>query len=53
MDAVQHRVRRAAEVVASPETRFARVSADLTLLKWMTGFVVAGVGALVVKTFFG
>jgi hypothetical protein len=30
----------------------ARVEAEITLMKWMLGFVLAGVAALVIKTFF-
>ena len=51
--ASQDKARRAAEALASYESRFSRVDADLLLLKWMTGFVVAGVSGLVVKAFFG
>ena len=46
------RARRAAEALASYESRFSRVDADLLLLKWMTGFVFASVSGLVVKAFF-
>jgi hypothetical protein len=34
------------------EPRFARIEADMTLLKWMLGLVIAGVLALVMKAFF-
>ena len=33
--------RKAAEVVAGYENRFARIETDLTLLKWMVGFNLA------------
>jgi hypothetical protein len=33
--------RKAAEVVAGYENRFARLETDLTLLKWMVGFNLA------------
>ena len=33
--------RKAAEVVAGYENRFARIETDLTLLKWMIGFNLA------------
>ncbi|WP_411288207.1 hypothetical protein [Phenylobacterium sp.] len=46
------KARRAAEALANYETRFSRSDADLLLIKWMTGFIVAGVSGLVVKTFF-
>jgi hypothetical protein len=32
---------KAAEVVAGYDNRFARIESDLTLLKWMVGFVLA------------
>jgi hypothetical protein len=34
------------------ENRFSRIEADLLVLKWMTGTILGGVAALVVKTFF-
>lgn len=42
---------KAAEEVASYENRLAKIETDLSLLKWMTGTVLAGVAALLVKTF--
>jgi hypothetical protein len=51
--ASQEKARKAAEALASYESRFSRIDADLLLLKWMTGFVFAGVSALVIKAFFG
>ena len=50
--ASQEKARKAAEALANYESRFSRVDADLLLLKWMTGFIVAGVSGLVVKAFF-
>ncbi len=50
--ASQEKARKAAEALANYESRFSRVDADLLLLKWMTGFIVAGVGGLVIKAFF-
>jgi hypothetical protein len=32
--------------------RFPRIDADLLLIKWMAGFIVAGVSRLVPKAFF-
>jgi hypothetical protein len=32
--------------------RFSRIDADLLLLKWMTGFMLAGVTGLVLRAFF-
>lgn len=37
---------------AGSENRFARIESDLAVLKWMTGTTLAGVVALVIKTFF-
>jgi hypothetical protein len=39
--APDEQARRAAEVVAGYENRFARIETDLTLLKWMVGFNLA------------
>jgi hypothetical protein len=35
------------------KSRFSRIEADLLVLKWMTGAIVAGVVALVTKAFIG
>jgi hypothetical protein len=48
----EDKARRAAEAIASYENRFARIATDLAVLKWMTGTTLAGVVALVIKTFF-
>ncbi len=45
--APEDQARKAAEVVASYENRFARIESDLTLLKWMMGFNLAGTVALI------
>jgi hypothetical protein len=50
--APEEKARRAAEAIANYETRFARIESDLAVLKWMTGTTLAGVVALVIKTFF-
>lgn len=34
------------------DARFAKVEADLLVLKWMTGFVLAGMASLIAKAFF-
>jgi hypothetical protein len=34
------------------DDRFARVASDLAVLKWITGTTLAGVVALVIKSFF-
>jgi len=51
--ASQEKALKAAEALANYESRFSKIDADLLLLKWMTGFVFAGVSGLIVKTFFG
>ena len=33
------------------DSRFSKIEADLLVLKWMVGFILAGVASLVVKTF--
>jgi hypothetical protein len=50
--APEDKARKAAEAIASYENRFARIDSDLAVLKWMTGTILAGVVALVIKTFF-
>ena len=37
----EDKARRAAEAIAAYENRFAKIEADLNLLKWMVGFVLA------------
>jgi hypothetical protein len=43
------KARKAAEALANYESRFSRIDADLLLLKWMTGFMLAGVTGLVLR----
>ena len=50
--ASQEKAKKAAESIAAYENRFDRIEADLLLVKWMLGLVIAGIGSLVVKTFF-
>jgi hypothetical protein len=50
--APEDKARKAAEAIANYKTRFARIESDLAVLKWMTGTTLAGVVALVIKTFF-
>ncbi len=45
--------RAAAKAIADYDGRFSKIAADLLVLKWMTGAIVAGVLALVSKTFIG
>jgi len=41
--APEDKARKAAEAVAAHENRFAKIEADLLLLKWMVGAVIGGV----------
>ena len=50
--ALQEKAKKAAESIAAYENRFNRIEADLLVIKWMLGLVIAGVCSLVVKTFF-
>ena len=57
--APEDKAARAAQALAGYDNRFnkvdadfAKVNADLALLKWMIGLVMAGIVALVTKTFF-
>jgi len=43
----------AAKAIAEHENRFGKIEADLLVLKWMVGAILAGVASLVVKSFFG
>lgn len=56
--ASEDKARKAAEVLASYESQFAAIRNDLTtikgdinLLRWMLGFVLAGVVTLIFKAF--
>jgi hypothetical protein len=46
--APEDKARKAAEAIAAYENRFARIEADLNLLKWMVGFVLAFCVAILV-----
>ena len=50
--APEDKARKAAEALGNYEARFSKIDADLLVLKWMTGFILAGVAGVVVKTFF-
>jgi hypothetical protein len=57
--ASQEKARKAAEAVAGYENKFAnidmklpKVEGELALIKWMIGFVLAGVAALILRAFF-
>jgi hypothetical protein len=50
--ASEEKSKAAAKAIADYDSPFAKIEADLLVLKWMTGAIVAGVLALVSKTFF-
>lgn len=43
----EEKARRAAETVAAYENRFSKIETDLSVLKWMVGFNLAGTIALI------
>ena len=47
--APEEKARAAAEELAAYETRFAKIEQDLAIIKWMLGFVIAGVASLIIK----
>lgn len=49
--APEEKARAAAEELAAHETRFAKIAQDLAIIKWMLGFVIAGVASLIIKAF--
>lgn len=49
--ASEEKARKAAEAIATYENRFAHIESDLTLLKWMVGFVLAMQVAMFWKMF--
>lgn len=40
------------ELELKMQNQFVKVQSQLTLLKWMMGFLLAGIGALILKAFF-
>ena len=46
------KAREAAQEIAAYDNRLSNIEPDVRPLKWMMGFVLAGVLSLVVKTFF-
>jgi hypothetical protein len=50
--APENKAARAAQALAGYDSRFNKVESDLAILKWMVGLVIAGVVALITKTFF-
>lgn len=49
--ASEAKARAAAEAMAQHDRRFGKIEADLLVLKWMTGFTLAGVTAVVIQSF--
>ena len=49
--ASDEKARAAGQALANDDSRFLKIEADLLVLKWMVGFIVAGVASLVVKSF--
>ena len=49
--ASEAKARAAAESLANYENRFSKIEADLLIVKWMLGVVLAGILSLVVKAY--
>lgn len=49
--APEEKARKAAEAIAAYENRFAKIEADLMLLKWMVGYLVAATTAILWRVF--
>jgi hypothetical protein len=47
----EDKARAAARAIADYDNRFGKIEADLLVLKWMTGAIVAGVVSLILKAF--
>lgn len=50
--ASEDKARAAATALANYDSRFNKVEADMLVLKWMVGAILAGVASLVMKAFF-
>ncbi len=50
--ASDEKAKAAAQALADYESRFSRIEADLLVIKWMLGAVLAGVVSIVIKSFF-
>jgi hypothetical protein len=50
--APEEKARKAAEALANYENRFTRIDAELLVLKWMVGFVIALDVAILIRVFF-
>jgi hypothetical protein len=49
--ASEEKARKAAEAIAAYENRFAKIEADLMLLKWMVGYLVVTTTAILWRVF--
>ena len=49
--ATDEKARAAAQALANHDNRFSKVEPDLLVLKWMVGFILAGVASLVARAF--
>jgi len=49
--APEEKARKAAEALTVHENRFSKIEADLLVLKWMVGFVLALLAAIALKLF--
>jgi len=47
----EDKARAAARAIADYDNRFGKIEADLLVLKWMTGAIVAGEVSLILKAF--
>jgi hypothetical protein len=50
--APEDKARKAAEALADYDNRFTRVDAELLVVKWMVGFVIALDVAILIRVFF-
>ena len=50
--ASESKAQAAARAIADYDMRFINIEADLLVLKWMVGAILAGVVSLVIKAFF-
>jgi hypothetical protein len=48
---IEEKARKAAEAIASYENRFAKIAADLMLLKWMVGYLVGATTVILWRVF--
>jgi hypothetical protein len=50
--APEDKARKAAEALADYDNRFTRIDAELPVMKWMVGFVIALDVAILIRVFF-